>query len=160
MNPTREAQPSATPRTDAETGYWSHLGQWVTRAGDWSVKSDFARTLETELKQANARERDLKDELARCKQLVSERTEQANGFEQALIAAQAENARLAADSARIDWLQAQEVKRALETGTHSASFDHLVLAEDGTTCWGKTYREALDSAMRSGGEGASHGNHL
>ncbi|MEY2877789.1 MAG: hypothetical protein RLZZ15_169 [Verrucomicrobiota bacterium] len=50
------------------------------------------------------------------------------------------------DAARLDWLQAQEVHRARETGTHSEPFDFLVLAEDGTTCWGKTYREAIDSA--------------
>lgn len=49
----------------------------------------FAASLETRLHAAEA-------ELARSKQLVSERTEQANGFEQALIAAQAELARLKA----------------------------------------------------------------
>jgi hypothetical protein len=51
------------------------------------------------------------------------------------------------DTERLDWLQAQEVKRALETETHGKEFDHLVLAEDGTTCWGKTYRDAIDAAM-------------
>lgn len=54
------------------------------------------------------------------------------------------------DAARLDWLQAQEVRRARETGTHSEPFDFLVLAEDGTTCWGKTYREAIDAAEAHG----------
>jgi hypothetical protein len=53
--------------------------------------------------------------------------------------------KLSADAARIDWMQAQEVKRAMDTGTQGADF--LVLAEDGTTCWGKTFRESLDAAM-------------
>jgi hypothetical protein len=52
------------------------------------------------------------------------------------------------DSERLDWLQAQEVKRALETNTHGPEFDYLVLSEDGTTCWGKTYRAAIDAAMK------------
>lgn len=60
-NPTREAQPSATPRTDAEV-----YGPLVQIEDEWVpdfpfVEADFARTLETELQQANARERDLKD---------------------------------------------------------------------------------------------------
>lgn len=29
--------------------------------------------------------------------------------------------------------------------------DYLVLAIDGTTCWGKTYRDAIDNAMRHDG---------
>lgn len=53
---------------------------------------------------------------------------------------------LRADKERLDWLQAQEVKHARDTETYYEDFDFLVLAEDGTTCWGKSYREAIDIA--------------
>lgn len=63
---TREAQPSATPRTDKKALTIDSL--IVVDEGnitDSVVPASFARTLETELQQANARERDLKDELAK-----------------------------------------------------------------------------------------------
>ena len=58
---------------------------------------------------------------------------------------------LAAEWARLDWLQAQEVKRGLEiTEGRDDPLPFLVLGEDGTTHWGKTYRAAIDAAMKEG----------
>lgn len=53
------------------------------------------------------------------------------------------------DKARLDWLEQQELNRMIEAELigPDGKKDFLVLAEDGTTCWGKTYREALDAAM-------------
>lgn len=60
-------------------------------------------------------------------------------------------AELAAERARLDWLQAQEVKRGLEiTEGHDDPLPFLVLDEDGTTHWGDTYRAAIDAAMKEG----------
>ena len=58
-------------------------------------------------------------------------------------------AELAAERARVDWLQAQEVKRGLEiTEGRDDPLPFLVLGEDGTTHWGDTYRAAIDAAMK------------
>jgi hypothetical protein len=58
---------------------------------------------------------------------------------------------LASERARLDWLQAQEVKRGLEiTEGHDDPLPFLVLDEDGTTHWGDTYRAAIDAAMKEG----------
>jgi regulator of replication initiation timing len=58
---------------------------------------------------------------------------------------------LATERARLDWLQAQEVKRGLEiTEGRDDPLPFLVLGEDGTTHWGNTYRAAIDSAMKEG----------
>ena len=58
-------------------------------------------------------------------------------------------AELATERARLDWLQAQEVKRGLEiTEGHDDPLPFLVLDEDGTTHWGVTYRAAIDAAMK------------
>jgi aminoglycoside phosphotransferase len=63
----------------------------------------------------------------------------------------AAEAELAAERARLDWLQAQEVKRGLEiTEGRDDPLPFLVLGEDGTTHWGNTYRAAIDSAMKEG----------
>jgi len=61
-------------------------------------------------------------------------------------------ANLAAERARLDWLQAQEVKRGLEiTEGRDDPLPFLVLGEDGKTHWGNTYRAAIDAAMKEGG---------
>lgn len=58
---------------------------------------------------------------------------------------------LNAERARLDWLQAQEVKRGLEiTEDRDDPLPFLVLGEDGTTHWGDTYRAAIDAAMKEG----------
>lgn len=57
----------------------------------------------------------------------------------------AELAALRADKQRIDWLERQEKLNMIRNDNIC---DYLVLAEDQTTCWGKTYREALDEAIR------------
>jgi hypothetical protein len=60
-------------------------------------------------------------------------------------------AELAAERARLDWLQAQEVKRGLEiTEGRDDPLPFLVLGKDGTTHWGNTYRDAIDAAMKEG----------
>ena len=68
-----------------------------------------------------------------------------------LARAERADAELAAERARLDWLQAQEVKRGLEiTEGHDDPLPFLVLDEDGTTHWGDTYRAAIDAAMKEG----------
>ena len=58
---------------------------------------------------------------------------------------------LATERARLDWLQAQEVKRGLEiTEGRDDPLPFLVLGEDGKTHWGNTYRTAIDAAMAEG----------
>jgi len=58
---------------------------------------------------------------------------------------------LATERARLDWLQAQEVKRGLEiTEGRDDPLPFLVLGEDGKTHWGNTYRTAIDAAMKAG----------
>ena len=66
---------------------------------------------------------------------------------------------LTADKARLDYLahctrladiQMEHSEQYLECGGLPVR-DFLVLAQDGTTCWGKTYREAIDEAMKHDG---------
>lgn len=62
-------------------------------------------------------------------------------------------AELAKERAMIDWLQAQEIKRAADAGIKiDDDCPFLVLGEDGTTYWGKTYREAVANAMKGDGK--------
>lgn len=65
----------------------------------------------------------------------------------------AEVERLKADAARLDWLEEQELRqweRAFtEEGRANMAVEYLVLAEDGTTCWGATYRQAIDAAIKA-----------
>jgi hypothetical protein len=48
------------------------------------------------------------------------------------------------DTDRINWL-ARQAKLDMLRQKNITQF--LVLAEDNTTCWGDTYREALDAAI-------------
>jgi len=49
------------------------------------------------------------------------------------------------DQERINYLEAQQQREGIETGTWTG--DYLVLGHDWTPHWGKTYREALDKAI-------------
>ena len=118
--------PTPTPRTDAA---WSATfdGQQMSAGRTARALRECSQQLETELAALTA-ERDA----ARAR---AERAE----------------AELAAERARLDWLQAQEVKRGLEiTEGHDDPLPFLVLDEDGTTHWGDTYRAAIDAAMKEG----------
>ena len=115
-----------TPRTDAvylEHRYWANEDEATEAIEDLR---DLARKLEREL--ATEREKSERYRLATLKL----------------------DAELATERARLDWLQAQEVKRGFECGITADDPSFLVLGEDGTTHWGNTYREAIDAAMKEG----------
>lgn len=86
---------------------------------------------------------------ARAENAVAAETVALAKWNGALERAMKAEADLATERARLDWLQAQEVKRGLEiTEGHDDPLPFLVLDEDGTTHWGDTYRAAIDAAMK------------
>ena len=86
---------------------------WNPDEGEEFVQADFARELERE----NAA---LREELKSSRKLVDALIIKADAF---------------------DYLAWLEKKRGEEEGLQGADF--LCLASDGTTCWGKTYLEAV-----------------
>ena len=132
---------TSTPRTYAAK----------TKSGFAAVPDqfyEFARTLETELSALRAEVERLRSDRDCEKRLRKD----ADEFrENATERAERAEAELATERARLDWLQAQEVKRGLEiTEGHDDPLPFLVLDEDGTTHWGDTYRAAIDAAMKEG----------
>ena len=131
---------------DSEARACDQLRAEVARLSEWQAGV---------IKNARAHHAQLKDAIARAERAEAELTFQQGRnsrlFEQrdAAVAAQEKaEAELAAERARLDWLQAQEVKRGFECGITADDPSFLVLGEDGTTHWGNTYREAIDAAMK------------
>ena len=143
-----------TPRTDAAWAKTFQDDEDQCRAGNAATDMrDECATLERELA-ALAAERDQLRAQLHALNLVCGTTD-ADKFQtwvdRANARAERAEAELAAERARLDWLQAQEVKRGLEiTEGHDDPLPFLVLDEDGTTHWGDTYRAAIDAAMKEG----------
>jgi len=103
------------------------------------------------IQNARAHHAQLTDVIARAERAEDEIKDRAAMMRDVMRERDAAEAELAAERARLDWLQAQEVKRGLEiTEGRDDPLPFLVLGEDGTTHWGNTYRAAIDSAMKEG----------
>jgi len=103
------------------------------------------------IQNAQAHHAQLTDVIARAERAEDEIKDRAAMMRDVMRERDAAEAELAAERARLDWLQAQEVKRGLEiTEGRDDPLPFLVLGEDGTTHWGNTYRAAIDSAMKEG----------
>ena len=103
------------------------------------------------IQNANAHHAERKDAIARAESAEREAFDWKKIARYEAARAERAEAELAAERARLDWLQAQEVKRGLEiTEGHDDPLPFLVLDEDGTTHWGDTYRAAIDAAMKEG----------
>jgi hypothetical protein len=101
------------------------------------------------IQNANAHHAERKDAIARAESAEREAFDWKKIARYEAARAERAEAELATERARLDWLQAQEVKRGLEiTEGRDDPLPFLVLGEDGTTHWGDTYRAAIDAAMK------------
>ena len=127
-----------TPRTD-ERDHWQEIAK--TMSAEREHNANVAQAMTAERDQLRAENATL-----RAAQKACEACDEPTAFEVRQLRAD-----LAAERARLDWLQAQEVKRGLEIMEgRDDPLPFLVLGEDGTTHWGNTYRAAIDEAMKEG----------